>query len=224
MINKGELLPNTQLPTEAELCNRYNVSRTTVRNALQQLTAEGYIYRIQGRGTFVSNNKVKQTLTHTKAGNYREQLKLQGKKPSIHVLQLTVIPADMFLQNILHINEKQPVNKLERIRYADEVPLQYEISYLPWHLTPGLNREACEDSLYNLLQSQFDLSISRTEEHIHIVTADKKIAEKLNTKAGTPCFEIETFAFLENETIIEYSKAYFHGERASFIIERNYTD
>lgn len=82
LIKNGEYKPNTKLPTEAEFCETYKVSRTTVRTALQQLTVEGYIYRVQGRGTFVSENKVRQFLTST-VEQFSEQITMQGKTPPL---------------------------------------------------------------------------------------------------------------------------------------------
>ncbi|UOY91008.1 GntR family transcriptional regulator [Ectobacillus sp. JY-23] len=221
LIKKGEYAPHTQLPTEAEFCDTFNVSRTTVRTALQQLTVEGYVYRVQGRGTFVSENKIKQTLTAT-SGDFNQQVSLQGRSPSIHVLSLEVIPADSVLEKHLYIKEGDPVNKLERVRYADGTPLQYEIAYLPWHKTPGLNQAECEKSLYKLLDTQFGLKIKRTVEHMELFMADEDIAEKLDIPVDAPCFYIETFAYLEDESIIEYSKTFFRGDKANFVIERTY--
>lgn len=167
LINEGEYKPNSQLPTEAEFCDKYGVSRTTVRTALQQLTTEGYVYRKRGSGTFVSANKVKQILTTT-VEHFSKQIAMQGKKPQIKVLHLEVIPADEFLSEQLNISEGEPVNMLERLRFVDEKPIQYEIAYLPWYKTPALNREACEKSLYRLLEEQYGLKISRTVENLEL--------------------------------------------------------
>ncbi|WP_235815138.1 GntR family transcriptional regulator [Neobacillus vireti] len=78
LINDGEYKPEAQLPTEAEFCDKYGVSRTTVRTALQQLTMEGYIYRKRGSGTFVAAHKVKQILTTT-VEHFSKQITMQGK-------------------------------------------------------------------------------------------------------------------------------------------------
>ncbi|BAB04633.1 GntR family transcriptional regulator [Halalkalibacterium halodurans] len=220
-IQQGVYPVKSQLPTEAELCQMYDVSRTTIRNALQQLVIDGYVERIQGKGTFVASRRVKQTLSATE-GNYSEQLRLQGKKPKIQVIDLTVVPSDELLSAMLEIDENEPVHRLERIRYADDAPLQYEISYLPWRKTTWLTKEGCEHSLYQLLQSHPDLSLAKTKEHLHIVLADEEVAEKLSISIGDPCIQIETHAYLADDTKIEYSIAYFHGEKASFTIERNY--
>ncbi|MFF2450360.1 GntR family transcriptional regulator [Neobacillus sp. NPDC058068] len=221
LINDGEYKPEEQLPTEAEFCDKYGVSRTTVRTALQQLTMEGYIYRKRGSGTFVEANKVKQILTTT-VEHFSKQITMQGKKPLIKVLQLDVIPADEYLSEQLKITEGEPVNMLERVRFVNEEPLQYEIAYLPWYKTPALNRKACEKSLYNLLDTQYGLKIYKTIESLELFTADEDSAEKLQIKIGNPCFALDTLAYLSDGTIIEYSKTIYRGDLAHFVIERNY--
>ncbi|WP_273717064.1 GntR family transcriptional regulator [Alkalihalobacillus pseudalcaliphilus] len=220
-IKSGEYRINTKLPTEADFCEMFDVSRTTVRTALNQLHIEGYVYKIQGSGTYVADNKVKQSLTAT-VDNFNTQLQLQGKSPSIKVTNLLVIPSDDFISRGLGLDKGAPVNKLERVRFADDIPIQYEVSYLPWADTPGLNRDACEVSLYSLIRDDYQLMIKKTVEQIEIILADPYTAQVLEIEEGSPCFMIETDAYLENGKKIEYSKAYFRGDKANFIIERSY--
>ncbi|MEH7502598.1 GntR family transcriptional regulator [Neobacillus drentensis] len=221
LINDGEYKPNSQLPTEAEFCEKYGVSRTTVRTALQQLTMEGYVYRKRGSGTFVSGNKIKQILTTT-VDHFSSQISMQGKKPLIKVLQLEVIPADDYLSEQLKIQEGEPVNVLERIRFVNEEPIQFETAYLPWYKTPAINKQGCEKSLYNLLETQFGLKINRTIESLELFIADQEAAEKLHICIGDPCFALDTFAYLQDGSTIEYSKTIYRGDLAHFVIERNY--
>lgn len=221
MIKNGDYQPNTKLPTEAEFCKSFEVSRTTVRTALQQLTVEGYVYRIQGKGTFVSENKVRQTLTST-VENFSDQVMMQGKNPSTKVLGLTVIEANASLAKRFDLDIGDPINKLVRVRYVDSVPLQYEVAYLPWHKTPGLDMKACETSLFRLLKNQFNLKVLKTIEHLELALADESIAEKLEIPNGSPCFSLETHTYEADQSVIEYSKTYFRGDRSHFVIERNY--
>jgi GntR family transcriptional regulator len=221
MIKKGEYKPHSQLPTEAEFCKTFGVSRTTVRTALQQLAVEGYVYKKQGKGTFVSDSKVTQVLTTT-IYNFTDQLTNQGKRPNTKVLSLLVIESDEFLSELFSIHKGDPVNRLERIRYANDEPLQYMISYLPWRKTPGLNAKECEKSLYRLLESQFHLKIKKTNEILELSLADEDIAKKLEVKVGSPCFSLITYAYLSDGSLIEYSKTIFRGDKTNFVIEREY--
>ncbi len=221
LIKNGEYQPDTKLPTEAEFCEKFGVSRTTVRTALQQLSLDGYVYRQQGRGTFVSGRKVKQRLTST-VQNFTEQITGQGKNPSIKVHNLEVIMADSFLEDIFDLPEGEPINMLERIRYVDNEPIQIETAYLPWRKTPGLNKEACEKSLYRLLEVEYQIKIKRTVEHLEIVGAQDDVAKILNIDAGSPCFSLETYAYSDEDILVEYSKTIFRGDLANFVIERYY--
>ncbi|ART75305.1 GntR family transcriptional regulator [Sutcliffiella horikoshii] len=220
-IKSGVYKSDTKLPTEAEFCHTFKVSRTTVRTALQQLAVEGYVYKQQGSGTFVSGKKVKQKLTST-VESFSEQITLQGKNPSIKVLSLEVIPVDHFLGEVFALKTGDPVNKLERIRSVNGEPLQYEVAFLPWKKTPGLNIKACEKSLYNVLQKEHGHFIKKTIEYLEIVTVTKEVQKILEIPLGSPCFSLETYAYLEDETVIEYSKTIFRGDMANFVIERNY--
>ncbi|MFJ7726951.1 GntR family transcriptional regulator [Neobacillus sp. NPDC097160] len=221
LINNGEYKPNSQLPTEADFCEKFGVSRTTVRTALQQLTIDGFIFRKRGSGTFVSGNKVRQTLTTT-VDHFSKQITMQGKKPLIKVINLDVLPADEFLSEQLKIKEGEPVNLLERIRFVNDEPIQFEMAYLPWYKTPALKRKGCEKSLYNQLESQFGLKISKTVESLELMMADDESAEKLKINKGDPCFLLETLAYLSDGSIIEYSRTIYRGDLTHFVIERNY--
>ncbi|SHE69349.1 transcriptional regulator, GntR family [Seinonella peptonophila] len=213
--------PHSKLPTEAEFCERFAVSRTTIRTALQELALEGYVYKQQGKGTFVANHKVDQILTST-VESFQDQLLLQGKQPNIRVVQLEVVPANEKIAGILNVKVGEPVNRLERLRYANEEPLQYEVAYLPWSSTPGLQREGCEQSLYRLLDHQFSLKIHRTVEQIELIHANHLIASQLSILQNDPCFYLETIAYLADDQPIEYSETVFRGDRARFVVERNY--
>ncbi|WP_274364990.1 GntR family transcriptional regulator [Paenibacillus thermotolerans] len=221
MIKSGKYPIGEQLPTESELCKQFDVSRTTIRLALQQLALEGRIHRVQGKGTFVSKPKVHHSITSLEKG-FAEQMLDQGLRPETRVLDLMVIPATPALAASLQIAEKDPVNKLLRVRYADNEPLAYEVSFLPWKFTPGLQHEDCEGSLYKLLRTKFQFPVKRTVEYVEPVLTDQMTSNYLNIPEGTPAFYLETTAYTADEVPIEYSYGYFRGDRSKFVIERNY--
>ncbi|WP_217587798.1 GntR family transcriptional regulator [Lentibacillus saliphilus] len=216
VYKKGE-----KIPPELELCETFNVSRTTVRTALHQLTLEGYLVRKQGKGTFVADEKVKQTLTHT-VKKYSDQISTQGKTPQIELVDISVVPANEHLLHSLDISIKDPIQRIERIRKANGEPTQYEIAFVPWTVAPGINKEQVETSLYSALKEHFNVHIAKTTEHIEITLADAHICELLQCEEGLPCFYMETIAEDETGKRIEFSRAYYRGDKTNFLIERDY--
>lgn len=213
--------PSDRLPTEKELCEAFEVSRTTVRIALKQLEKEGYLYRVQGRGTFVAEKKVTQALTQT-VKQYSDQVAVQGKTGEIKVISLQVVPADDILCKHLPVSKNAPIQKIERIRQANSNITQYEASYIPWETAPAITQGDAEDSLYRTLKEKYHQPITRTVEKIEIIFADDSIAKLLNYEVNHPCFYIETTTYGQNEKAIEYSNSYFRGDITDFVIERNY--
>ncbi len=213
---KGE-----KIPTEHELCKTFNVSRTTVRTALNQLTLEGYLVRKQGKGTYVADGKAKQTLTHT-VKRYSDQMAVQGKQAEIKVIDIGVVPANEVVVDSLHVTLNDPIQRIERVRKINGEPTQYEIAYIPWDVAPGISKKHAETSLYASLKDVFHVHIAKTTEHIEIALADERICLHLKCEENLPCFYIETVAENENGQKVEFSRAYFRGDKTNFLIERNY--
>ena len=223
-IQIGKYKVGDKLPTEMELCEEYNVSRTTVRIALQELSLEGRINKIQGKGTFVSKPKIQQSLSTIEKG-FASQIIEQGYEPKTDIIDLQVIPADPSLADHLKIKENDPVHRLVRIRYANDEPLFYAISYIPWHFAPGLvnDEEACKGSLYQILQNKYGVKIHKTIEEIEPILANKSISEYLSVSEGSPVFSLETVTYNTDLVPIEYSESTFRGDRSKFTIERLYS-
>ncbi|PXW88279.1 GntR family transcriptional regulator [Streptohalobacillus salinus] len=210
-----------QFPTEHDICEEFNVSRTTVRIALSQLVQEGYLIRQRGKGSFVAEPKVNQTLSHTE-DRFNQQLKAQGKQGKIILKKLEVVPARGSKQERFNLTENDPIQKIKRIRLANEEVTQYEIAYVPWRVAPGLKKEQLEASLYSTLKDTYDISIHKTTETLEITLADKDVSNYLQCEIGQPCFYIETVAEDDTGRVIEFSRSYFRGDKTSFKVERFY--
>lgn len=221
-IKAGIYKIGDSLPSEFQLCKDYDVSRTTVRIALQQLELEGRINKVQGKGTFVSKPKIKQSLTSTSKG-FADQMLDQGFKPRIALISLKLIPANSFLAEQLQMNKNDPIHQLVRLRFADDEPIQYETSYLPWKIAPGLLDDDLQGSLFQLLRSKYGIQIYRTVESIEPALATVEISKHLNIPAGVPMLSIETVTYNKENTPIEYSSAIFRGDRSKFTVERLYS-
>ncbi|SFQ02615.1 GntR family transcriptional regulator [Salibacterium halotolerans] len=219
-MESGYYRPGRLLPTETEFCSLYEVSRTTIRTALNHLIMEGYIYRKQGKGTFVAKGKVQQTLSSSTM-RFSDQLRAQSRTPRIKVEECREDAADKKAAQKLGINEGDPIYIVKRTRFADDEEIQFEIAYVRKDLVPDLTKESAARSLYDTITANGH-QLNRTEEQIKIVITDEEAAASLNISTGAPCFQISTITFIPSEEAVEYSEAYFRGDRVEFMIERNY--
>ena len=129
--------PNQCLPSERDLSVKYDTTRMTVRHALNDLEADGVVYRIQGKGTFVAANKVVQPLM--RASGFSQDMLRRGRKPSSKVLFAGVMKADHIIAKDLHIGVGQEYVLIKRLRLADDTPMAIE--------STALSRELCGDIL-----------------------------------------------------------------------------
>ena len=136
-ILANEWKANDKMPTERELSIRYNVSRVTVRDTLNRLAQAGYIYRIQGKGTFVSVRKIEKKLT--KLYTLRKRFEEKGVVHEVKTLQFEVISPSDDIREKLEIIENEDVYKLIRCFYADHIPYAIEISFVPTGPYPDLS-------------------------------------------------------------------------------------
>lgn len=219
LIKSGKYQVDDQLPTESEFCEEYNVSRTTVRLAIQQLELEGFVKRVQGKGTFVSTAKIQTPITQ-RILSFAEQM--QGRNSKSKVIELGVIPAGHAIASILKIGEKDPVTKLVRLKYAENEPHQYHTSYIPWSVAPGLVGDKFKDSLFELLRVKYKINISNSTESIEPILTDEIVSGYLNIPVGSPSFLSESTTYDENGTVIEYAHIITRGDRSKFVVEQSY--
>ena len=150
MIDAGT--PGTALPTERELAARFDTSRTTVRQALAELTVEGRLERTQGRGTFISEPKL---ITIRQLTSFSDDLAERGIRVRSEILEVTRAPADPQVAEALGVSPGEPVARVERLRFADDAPIAQETAWLPGAL-PRLRAELeRHGSLYRTLDEVY---------------------------------------------------------------------
>ena len=138
-IEKGDYRPGERIPSEYELTQRFGVSRSTVRQAISELVLEGWLYRIQGSGTFVARPKYRQTLS--RLTSFTEDMRLLGLRPRSRLLLFEIREADEKIAQTLRIPLGDEVVHIERLRFADDEPMALNTSILPLRLVPGLKKE-----------------------------------------------------------------------------------
>lgn len=216
-IESGRYKRGDQIPTEEELMKRFGVSRATVRRAIQELVLEGWLYRVQGSGTFVAKPKYHQTLS--RLTSFTEDMINLGLTPKSELIQFQTEPVDPSIAEALKIPPGSEVLKIERLRFADNEPMATNISFLPRKLVPDLTAEELkEGSLYYLLERKYGYVLSRAEETLEPILADKYTAKLLRVPVGTPLLLVEGVVYLKNGTPIEWLQIRYRGDRYKFQI------
>ncbi|MDQ0222834.1 GntR family transcriptional regulator [Streptococcus moroccensis] len=193
--------------SEREICRQYDVSRTTVRAALDYLEGQGYISRHHGKGTFTSDawqDRPKLSMGYS----FTEQMQAIDKVPSSKILGFGQIVPDSFVAEELHLKQGEPVWYLNRLRLADKRPMMLEITYLPSHLFPDLSSYNLEEhSLYDLFETVYDQYILFADE---VFTADllsPEQASHLNATEGDACLSLTRKSYNQDRVIVEYTSS-----------------
>ncbi len=225
-IISGDLVPNEQLPTEHELMERYGVSRVTVRRALKELYDEGYIYRIQGKGTFCSKNDAvlaKSERAGLKASGYSMIVARHNKTHTRVFVSLKTEPCSDEDAEALEIEPGKPVFALDRIHCVDGKPWVYVRGIL--HPINAHGFEAynpISSSLFDIAYKYFGGVLDSREKRISVIGADANLAEHLNVSEGFPLVKCDYLACLlkDNEEIrFESAHAFYRTDVLSYLPE-----
>lgn len=216
---ENKLEENDQILSEREICEIYNVSRTTVRQAMDELEKEGYIYKVHGKGTFVSPKRMNQDLISFYS--FTEEMKKVGKVPTSEVTGFEIVEAGDKISNIFKIDSEELLYRISRIRKADGVHMMYETTYLPFNRFKGITKEQLEENpMYDVLIKDFNVKITSAEEYFMPILTNKLESIYLDIKEGSPSLKIERFTY-ENENLIEYTVSVARGDKFKYRVKLN---
>jgi len=207
------------IPTETKLCELFGVSRTTVRKAIERLSYEGLVYRVQGKGTFVAPPKMREHFVQSGAGLYDDAL-ARGISLITKVLEQAIIVANKQIAEYLNLVQGDSIFKLVRLRFIDHKPVLISHSYVPEQLCPGIVHEDFESqSLYALMKQKYGIEIHHGLRVVEAMPCEEDEAYLLQVPPGLPLLVVTGTMFDENGTVAEYGLAKFRGDRSQIEIE-----
>ena len=216
-ITAGRWRPGEELPSEAELCRHYGVSRGTIRRAISDLSQQGIVQSRQGRGTFVSRPKFEGSIL----GSYRlfREKGLKHDPTSIvRCCERRAIREE--LREKFGLPKGAKVYEVERVQFMEGVPVTLHTSVFPADLVEGLERiDLSQHTIYELLEKSCNLFLVRAEETLEPAIADDYVADALGMTIGMPLFSIERHSFTHGDRLAEYRHSYMRGDRYKYRID-----
>lgn len=214
-IRQGEYQPNERLPSEAELCEMFDVGRNTVRHALSELVNQGALTTVQGVGTFVSDSRLTKTAEYLYG--FSHEMTESGHQVTSRVLAAEIIPADAFLSRRLGVQLGAEVAFLYRLRLLDGEPTALERAYLPHELCPGiLENDFSSQSLYKTLTEQYGRKPDHAEQEIEASLATPEVARLLGLEPPAVVLVFHRETRLADGQAIEYVDSELRADRFRF--------
>ena len=209
-ITSGESAIGQLLPSEAELCKAYGISRNTVRQAIGALEEDGFVVRKRGEGTFVADPTTRRKSVQY---SFTTEISQMGKTPSSTLVTFDVLPASPGIRDILGLNDGDKVYCFTRVRNVDGKPLIVETSYYPQYIYPNLTREMLQThSFYSLLYHVGVVPFSAEDTYEAVLLGDREAA-LLDCRGDTPAFFHQRRTTDEDGRVYEYTTSYMPADR-----------
>jgi GntR family transcriptional regulator len=216
LIARGALRPDAPLPAERELAEKLNVSRVTLRKALQELAGDGLIDQRPRAGTFIRRIHVEQALSVLTG--FTEDMQSRGLDPASRWLSRTTGPATPEETMALGLAAGDTVSRLWRVRLADGSPIALELAAVPCRFLP--DPRAVSGSLYDALRRQ-GYPPHRALQRLSAIVLNPQQAEMLNAPSGAPALYIERRTFLANGCPLEFVRSQYRGDAYDVVVELN---
>ena len=215
-IAQGDYRPGDQLPTEDELLQRFQVSRITVRRAIQNLVNRGLLEIRRGLGTFVLSPRIEAELT--KLTGFVEDMHAVGRKATARVVSHGVVAASARVAERLQLTKGIKVMQIKRVRLADDTPISFDETYLPLSLGKQIVRnDLRRRPIFTLLEEEYGVPLVEADYELEAVIASETVAEALQVRIGSPIFQIERTTMTSGDKPVDYEVLSYRGDLVRFV-------
>ena len=216
-MEDGSLSEEEKLPSERELCDIYAVSRTTVRQAMQELERDGYVHIYKGRGTYVAARRLNQEMSGLYS--FTESMKQLGKTISTQLINFEQIKCDERIARKMQCPVGTEIYRFTRVRYADKDPVLIVTTHLPCNRFPNFDAEHLRTgSLYTMLTDSYKVAFSKARETLQSVRVRPAEVALLQVEPGAPCMKIDRYTF-EKDALVEYAVGIARGDKFAYNVE-----
>lgn len=216
-IRSGKLKPGMTVPSENEIIREYGVSNTTARKALQEIELAGWAKRVKGRGTFVLQRDVIRSANRILS--FTRNMLEAGYQPSARIIDIRTTDGFSLILNGRQYSMAGPVYRIQRLRFADEIPMLLETRYVSRQLFPGITEHDLTGSIYEIYETVYGVHLK--EEVIQMSCAQIVSPEErqlFGSDEPVPAFLIEGATFSGNGIPLEMEHSYYRGDKYSFTI------
>lgn len=220
LIETGRFQKGEKLPSEVELARMCDVTRTTVRQAISELTVKGLLRKEKGTGTFVTRPvpaELRQKLEHISSTT--DLMQESGIIQGTRILEKRVQQAGEEIARILFLGSNKKVFLIRRVRIGDGTPYIYEESFLPYDLFKGILELDLSGSMYKIISEQFNVVLARCQQTISAVNLNARIAKILQLPENAAGIFTESLTFNENSIPVEILYSYHRGDSYKLEIE-----
>jgi len=218
-IDNGDFQPHDTIPSERLLEQHYKLSRPTIRQAVDLLSRQGYLYRVHGKGTFVSPPKLQKGMLELTS--FSEDMRNRGLEPGQKIIEFGYVKPNSKVRRQLEItDDDKKVLRIKRLRYGDGKPMGLQDSFLSLDSSQAVTREEIEEkgSIYVILQEKFGIYPTEADETLEVTLATSEEAEWLNITKGSPLLLNERTLWSQNRKAIEFVRILYRGDRYKYFV------
>ncbi|PYY26438.1 Trehalose operon repressor [Paenibacillus illinoisensis] len=215
-IRTGEIEAGSLLPSELDLSESYQTSRETIRKALKMLYEEGYIQKIQGKGSIVLDIR-KIDFPISGLVSFKELAKKMGQRARTHVEELEELKVDQALFKTIHFGMGEQVWKIVRVRNVDGERVILDKDYVSQRLVPGLTKEISNDSIYEYIEDQLGLSISFAKKEILVEEPTEEDRRLMDLEGFHNVVVVRSQVYLEDASPFQFTESRHRPDKFRFV-------
>lgn len=214
-IRRGDFGEGDRFPSDTELVKTFTVSRGTIREAVKLLIQQGFLVREQGKGTFVTYQKI--TQDSDKLIGFTEVMAQNGIQASAKIIEQKVVEPAPNIRQVMNLSEGQKVVRIVRVRYGDKEPLIIERSFFLLSLfEPIMNMDLEKNSIFELIYKHTSTRLGFAVQRIEAIVAGQSESKLLKIDLGTPLLLMKRFIQTNNGTYFQYSEDVYRSDRITF--------